>query len=67
LLTDAREVSVVQLQLLDLTTPKECVSVPVEARTELIVLMARILVAVYQGEGGRVHESEVLQSSWQGL
>jgi hypothetical protein len=62
LLTDAREVNVVQLQLLDLTTPKERVSVPVEARTELIALMARILVAVYQAEGGRVDDGASVQS-----
>jgi hypothetical protein len=62
LLTDAREVNVVQLQLLDLTTPRECVSVPVEARSELIALMARILVAVHQAEGGRVHDGTFVQS-----
>jgi len=53
---------VVQLQLLDLTTPKECVSVPVEARTELIALMARMLVTVFQAEGGRIHDGAFVQS-----
>jgi hypothetical protein len=66
LLTDAREVNVVQLQLLDLTTPKECVSVPVAARTELIALMARILVVVYQPEGGRRDDGVFLQFQNQG-
>jgi len=61
-LTDAREVNVVQLQLLDLTTPKECVSMPAEARTELIALMARILVAVYHAEGGRIDDGVFVQS-----
>jgi hypothetical protein len=59
---DAREVSVVQLQLLNLMTPKECVSVPEEARRELIALMARMLVEVYQAEGGRVHDGAFVQS-----
>jgi hypothetical protein len=53
LLTDAREVSVVQLELLDLTIGKEYVGVPIDAtvRAELINLMARILVAVFKAEG----------------
>jgi hypothetical protein len=32
------------------------VSVPIEARTEQIALMARILVAVFQAEGGRIDD-----------
>jgi hypothetical protein len=52
----------VQLQLLDLTMSKECVSVPVEARTEVIPLMARILVAVFQTEGGRINDGVFVQS-----
>jgi hypothetical protein len=53
LLTDAREVSVVQLELLDLTIGKEYIGVPLDATTkaELIDLMARILVAVFKAEG----------------
>ena len=43
-------------------TPKECVSVPSEARGELIALMARMVVAVYQVEGGRVHDGAFVQS-----
>jgi|SRR2546425_12544764 len=59
---DAGEVRVEQLQLLDLRMPKECVSVPVEARAELIALMARILIAVYQAEGGRGDDRAFVQS-----
>ena len=56
LLTDAREVVVVQLQFLDLMIPKECSAVPMDAatRADLIDLMARLLVAVFHEEGGRV-------------
>ena len=52
----------VQLQLLDLTTPKECVSVPVEAQAEPIALMARILIAIYQAEAGRVDDGAFVRS-----
>jgi len=58
---DPGEVRVEQLQLLDLRMPKECVSVLVEARAELIALMARILIAVYQAEGGRVDDRAFVQ------
>ena len=58
LLTDAREVVVVQLQLLDLMIRKENGTVPMDAatRTDLIDLMARVLVAVFHEEGGRVDD-----------
>jgi hypothetical protein len=57
-LADAREVVVVQLQLLDLMIPKECGAVPMGAatRADLIDLMARVLVAVFHEEGGRVND-----------
>ncbi len=44
-----------QLQLLDLGIRKEDVAVPIDitVRTELIDLMARILMAVFQAEEGR--------------
>jgi hypothetical protein len=61
---DVREVSVLQLQLLDLRIRTEDVAVPMDvtARTELIDLMARILVAVFQAEGGIVDERDTIQS-----
>jgi hypothetical protein len=63
-LTHAREVSVRQIQLLDLAIAKEEVAVPIDAltRTELIDLMARILMVVFQTEGGRVDDRASLQS-----
>jgi hypothetical protein len=63
LLTDAREVSVLQLQLLDLMIRREEVAVPINttARTELIDLMARILVAVFQAEGAGIHDGAFVQ------
>ena len=63
-LTDAREVIVVQLQLLDLMIRKECDAVPMDAaaRADLIDLMARILVAVFHEEGGRVNDRDPVQS-----
>jgi hypothetical protein len=53
LLTDAREVSVLQLQFLDLVIRKENEVVPMDAaaRADLIDLMARVLVAVFQAKG----------------
>ena len=44
----------VQLQFLDLMIRKENEAVPMDAkaRADLIDLMARILVAVFQAEGG---------------
>jgi hypothetical protein len=61
---DAREVSVLQLQLLVLKIPTESVAVPMDAKaqTELIDLMARVLVAVFQAEGGIVDERDTVQS-----
>jgi len=54
LLTDAREVIVVQLKLLGLTIPEESGIVRMDAmmRADLIDLMARILMEVFQAEGG---------------
>jgi hypothetical protein len=54
---------VLQLQLLDLRIREEDVAVPivVAARTELIDLMARILMAVFQAEEGRVHDGASIQ------
>ena len=48
----------VQLQLLDLMIRKESEAVPMDAtaRADLIDLMARVLVAVFQAEGGRVDD-----------
>jgi hypothetical protein len=64
MLTDAREVIVVQLQLLDLMIGKENEAVPMDAaaRADLIDLMARILVVVFQAEGGRVDDRGPVQS-----
>jgi hypothetical protein len=61
---DAREVSVLQLQLLVLKIPTEDVAVPMDAKaqTEIIDLMARILVAVFQAEGGTVDARDTVQS-----
>jgi hypothetical protein len=55
LLTDAREVVVMQLQLLDLMIRNESATVSINAatRADLIDLMARILVVVFQKEGGK--------------
>ena len=55
LLTDAREVVVVQLQLLDLMMRNENGAVPLgpSTRADLIDLMARILVVVFHKEGGK--------------
>jgi plasmid replication initiation protein len=53
-----------QLQLPDLAIVKEDVVVPIDAATrdELIDLMARILLVVFQTEGGRVDDRASLQS-----
>ena len=58
LLTDAREVVVVQLKLLDLMIRNESAAVPMDAatRADLIDFMARILMAVFHEEGGRVDD-----------
>jgi hypothetical protein len=61
-LTDAREVIVVQLQFLDLMIGKEdeAASMDAKARADLIVLMARILIAVFQAEGGKVDDRDTV-------
>ena len=53
-----------QLQLLDLRIRTEEVAVPMDAttRSELIDLMARILVVVFQAEGGTVDDRDTVQS-----
>jgi hypothetical protein len=52
LLTDAMEVIVVQLKLLDLSIPEESGIVQMDAmvRADLIDLMARVLMEVFQAE-----------------
>ena len=63
LLTGAREVIVLQLLLLSLTrTEEELVPVEVTVRTELVGLMARILVTVFQTEVRRTDERASIQS-----
>src|SRR5215467_12577219 len=64
LLRDAREVVVVQLQLLDLMIRKECGAVPMDAATRaaLIDLMARVLVVVFHEKGERVDDGGLIQS-----
>jgi len=61
---DAREVSVLQLQLRDLMirTENEIVPMDATARTELIDLMGRILVVIFQAEGGTVDDRDTVQS-----
>ncbi len=52
-----------QLQLLSLTrTEEELVPVEVTGRAELVDLMARILVAVFQTEARRTDERTSIQS-----
>ena len=61
--TGAREVIVLQLLLLSLTrTEEELVPVDVTVRTELVGLMARILVTVFQTEVRRTDERASIQS-----
>lgn len=63
LLTGAWEVVVLQLLLLSLTrTEEELVPVDVTVRTELVGLMARILVTVFQTEVRRTDERASIQS-----
>jgi hypothetical protein len=64
LLTEAREVIVEQLELLGLMVREESGIVPVDAtvRADLVDLMARILVAVFQAKGERVDDRASLQS-----
>ena len=54
----------VQIQLLDLRIEKESEAVPMDAaiRSDLIDLMARVLVVVFQAEGGRVDDRDFVQS-----
>jgi hypothetical protein len=60
-MTDARETLMVQLQLLRLArTEKELVPIEVTGRAELVDLMARILVTVFQ-KGRRTDERASLQ------
>ena len=63
LLPDAREVVVMQLQLLGLLIPKEGEAVPLDpaVRADLIDLMARVLVVVFHEEGGRVDDRGFVQ------
>jgi hypothetical protein len=62
LLTDAREVIVVQLQFLDLMIRQKSEAVPMDAkaRANLIDLMARVLVAVFQAEGGKIDDRDAV-------
>ena len=54
----------VQLQFLDLMIRKEdeAAAMDAKARADLIDLMARILVAVFQAEGGKVDDRDAVQS-----
>jgi hypothetical protein len=63
-LTDAKEGAVVQLKLLDLMVRNQNEAVPMDAkaRAELIDLMARVLVAVFQVEGGKSDDRDAVQS-----
>jgi hypothetical protein len=63
-LRDAREVVVMQLQLLDLMIRNESAAMPMDAptRADLIDLMARVLVAVFHEEGGRVDDRGLVPS-----
>jgi hypothetical protein len=63
-LTDAKEGAVVQLKLLDLMIRNQSEAVPMDAkaRADLIDLMARILVAVFQVEGGKGDDRDAVQS-----
>ena len=63
LLTGAREVIVLQLLLLSLVrAEEELVPVDVTVRAELVGLMARILVTVFQMEVRRTDERASIQS-----
>jgi hypothetical protein len=64
LLMNAREVIVEQLELSGLRIQEECGIVRVDAtvRADLVDLMARILVAVFQVKGERVDDRASLQS-----
>src|SRR5215831_18258622 len=62
--THAKEGAVVQLKLLDLMIRDQSEALPLDAkiRADLIDLMARILVAVFQVEGGKVNDRNAVQS-----
>jgi hypothetical protein len=62
--TDAREVVVVQLQLVDLMMRNKNGAVPLDAatRADLIDLMARVLMVVFQKEGKRGDDGGFVQS-----
>ena len=63
LLTGAREGIVLQLLLLSLSrTEEELMPVEVTVRTELVGLMARILVTVFQTQVRRTDERASVQS-----
>jgi hypothetical protein len=64
LLTDVKEGAVVQLKLLDLMIRNQSEAVPMDAkaRADLIDLMARVLVAVFQAEGGKIDDGDAVQS-----
>jgi hypothetical protein len=64
LLMDAREVIVEQLELSGLVIGEKSGIVPVDAtvRADLVDLMARILVAVFEARGERVDDRASLQS-----
>jgi len=64
LLMDAREVIVEQLELWGLVIREKSGIVPVDAtvRADLVDLMARILVAVFEARGERVDDRASLQS-----
>jgi hypothetical protein len=64
LLMDAREVIVEQLELSGLVIGEQSGIVPVDAtvRADLVDLMARILVAVFEARGERVDDRASLQS-----
>jgi hypothetical protein len=64
LLRNAREVIVEQLELPDLMIRGESEIVPVDAtvRADLVDLMARILVAVFEAKGERIDDRACLQS-----
>jgi len=55
---------VVQLKLLDLMILNQSEAVPMDAkaRADLIDLMARVLVAVLQAEGGKIDDRAPVQS-----
>ena len=52
----------VQLQFLDLMIRQKNEAVPMDAkaRAHLIDLMARVLVAVFQAEGGKIDDRDAL-------